>query len=182
MEEMRSIVTDHKIAWENSKIITTKSAVPPKMLSGGLAIVIAPTSHWIAMSITRSLFAFCWRPTELRFQFTARGFSKCDAAFVHYSLFESYSLSGPKVSSGTSILVQCPKSKQNSVKPWFKNHTAIRTPLSSFREYPKDDEQMATNHRWCGWPRIESFTIKKCVHAVYGAPSVFLLFSKIIYK
>ena len=36
----------------------------------------------------------------LSFQFTVRGFSKCDAAFVHYSLFESYSLSGPKVSSG----------------------------------------------------------------------------------
>ena len=44
-EEMRSTVTiyNHKIVWENSKIITTKSAVPSKMLSRGLAIVIAPT-------------------------------------------------------------------------------------------------------------------------------------------
>ena len=33
-------------------------------------------------------------------QFTVRGFSKCDAAFVHYSLFKSYSLSGLKVSNG----------------------------------------------------------------------------------
>ena len=30
------------------------------------------------------------RPTALRFQFTVRGFSKCDAAFVHYSLFELF--------------------------------------------------------------------------------------------
>ena len=29
--------------------------------------------------------------------FTIRGFSKCDATFVHYSLFESYSLSGLKI-------------------------------------------------------------------------------------
>ena len=88
------------------------------------------------------------RPTKLRFQFTVRGFQKCDVAFVHYSLFESYSLSGPKVSSGTSILVQCPKSKQNSVEPWFKNHAAIRTPaLSSFREFLNDVEQMATDYR-----------------------------------
>ena len=40
------------------------------------------------------------RLTELRFEFTVRGFSKCDVAFVHYSIFESYSLSGTKVSSG----------------------------------------------------------------------------------
>ena len=40
---------------------------------------------------------FYFRPTELRFQFTIQGFSKCDAAFVYYSLFESYSLSGPKI-------------------------------------------------------------------------------------
>ena len=51
----------------------------------------------------------------MRFQFTVRGFSKCDAAFVHYSLFESYSLSGPKVSSGAHQYlsnVQAGKSKR----------------------------------------------------------------------
>ena len=37
--------------------------------------------------------------------------------------------------NSTSILVQCPKSRQNSVKPWFKNHAAIGTPPSSFWEY-----------------------------------------------
>ena len=46
-----------------------------------------------------ALMVITIRPTELRFQFTIRRFSKCDAAFVHYSLFESYSLSGPKVSN-----------------------------------------------------------------------------------
>ena len=35
----------------------------------------------------------------------------------------------------TSILVQCQKSRQNSVKPWLKNHAAIRTPSSSFQEF-----------------------------------------------
>ena len=52
------------------------------------------------------------------------------------------------------------------MKLWFKNHAAIRTPLSSFREFPNDVEQMATDHRWCGWPRIEDLAIKKCVNAV----------------
>ena len=46
--------------------------------------------------------------------------------------------------SGTLILVQCPKQR---VKPWFKNHAAIRTPLSSFREFTNDVKQMATDHR-----------------------------------
>ena len=86
------------------------------------------------------------RPTEMRFQFTIRGVSKCDAAFVHYSSFKSYSLFGLKVSSSTSILVQCPKSSQNSMKSWFKSHALIRTPLSLFQEFPNDVEQMATDH------------------------------------
>ena len=67
---------------------------------------------------------------------------------------------------GTLTLVQCPKSRQNSVKPWFKNHAVIHTPLSLFWEFQNDVEQMATVRRWCGWPHIEDFAFKKCVNAV----------------
>ena len=52
--------------------------------------------------------------------------------------------------SGTLILVQCPKSRQNSVKPWFEKHGAMRTLLSSFREFTNDVKQMVTDHHWCG--------------------------------
>ena len=43
------------------------------------------------------------------------------------------------LASGTLMLVQCPKSRQNSLKPWFKKHAAIRTPLSSFRDFTNGD-------------------------------------------
>ena len=99
------------------------------------------------------------RPTELRFQFILG--IEVSAAFVHYSLFESYLLSGPKVSSGAHQYL----SNVQKVSKTAWNH-GLKTMWRYTHRYRRfGNFQMATDHCWCRcWPRIEGFAIKKCVH------------------
>ena len=66
-----------------------------------------------------------FRPTELRFQFTVRGFSKCDAAFVHYLNHIHYLVRKCHINACPMTKKQAKQRETMILKPRGDTYTAI---------------------------------------------------------
>ena len=82
------------------------------------------------------------RPTELRFQFTVRGFSKCDVTFVHYSLFESYTLFEYYLNITLTSCSNCCSSPSEHIAGWASDFIASWLGRQNLAELPFESSQL----------------------------------------